>query len=186
MKKIFIALMAMISVAAYAQPKFAHVNSTELIQLMPEADAARSQMAATQKEAQTTFEEMYTEYTTKAQQYQQNVNTWTQTVRELKEKELTQIQQSLEEFNQSIQQELQQKQQELMAPIQQKVNETIQKLAKEGGYVFVFDVSTLLYVDDAQSTDLTPAARTILGIPEGRTLESLYAELQAQQQAAQQ
>ena len=182
MKRILIAVLAMVSVAGFAQPKFAHVNSNELVQLMPESDQARATMSSAQKEAQTTFEEMYREYTTKAQQYQQNVNTWTQTVRELKEKELTQIQQSLEEFNQSIQQELAQKQQELMAPIQKKVNETIQQLAKEGGYVFVFDIASLLYVDEAQSDDLTPKARTILGIPEGRTLESLYAELQAQQQ----
>ncbi|MBQ7195345.1 MAG: OmpH family outer membrane protein [Bacteroidales bacterium] len=182
MKRILIAVLALVSVAGFAQPKFAHVNSNELVQLMPESDQARATMASAQKEAQTTFEEMYKEYTTKAQQYQQNVGTWTQTVRELKEKELTQIQQSLEEFNQSIQQELAQKQQELMAPIQKKVNDTIQQLAKEGGYVFVFDVASLLYVDEAQSDNLTPKARTILGIPEGRTLESLYAELQAQQQ----
>ena len=182
MKKILlIVAVSLIGVAASAQ-KFAYVNFNELVQLMPESDQARATMSSAQKEAQTTFEEMYREYTTKAQQYQQNVNTWTQTVRELKEKELTQIQQSLEEFNQSIQQELAQKQQELMAPIQKKVNDTIQQLAKEGGYVFVFDIASLLYVDEAQSDDLTPKARTILGIPEGRTLESLYAELQAQQQ----
>ena len=33
--------------------------------------------------------------------------------------------------------------------------------------------------------NLTPEARTALGIPEGRTLETLQAELQAKAQAAQ-
>ena len=56
-------------------------------------------------------------------------------------------------------------------------------LAKQGGYVYVFDVGSLMYYDDAQSTDLTPLARKALGIADDRTLESLQAELQAQQQA---
>ena len=34
-------------------------------------------------------------------------------------------------------------------------------------------------------TDLTPEARKVLNIPEGRTLESLQAELQAQAQQTQ-
>ena len=50
--------------------------------------------------------------------------------------------------------------------------------------MYVFDRQSALYIDDTQSTDLTPAARKALGIAEDRTLESLQAELQAQ--AAQQ
>ena len=59
-------------------------------------------------------------------------------------------------------------------------------LAKKGGYVYVVDIQTLLYVDGTKSTDLTPAARKALNIPEGRTLEALYKELQERAQAAQQ
>ena len=184
MKKIlFIAAMALVSFTGFGQTKFAHVNMAELIQLMPEADSAREQMNVAQKEAQDTFQDIYAEYQSKAQKYQQNAATWNQTIKETKEKELTDIQQRLEEFNQSIQQELQQKQQELMAPIQQKAQEAVNKLAKDGGYVYVFDANTPLYVDVNQSTDLTPAARKALNIPDSRTLESLYAELQAQAQA---
>ena len=73
-----------------------------------------------------------------------------------------------------------------MAPIQQRAIEAVSKPAKAGGYVYVFEQSSILYVDPAQSTDLTPAARKALNIPEGRTLESLQQELQAQAQTAQQ
>ncbi|EJW93846.1 hypothetical protein EVA_18048, partial [gut metagenome] len=38
----------------------------------------------------------------------------------------------------------------------------------------------------AQSTDLTASARKVLNIPDGRTLETLQAELQAAAQAQQQ
>ena len=69
-----------------------------------------------------------------------------------------------------------------MAPIQQKAVEVVHKLAKECGFIYVFEEGSLLFVDEAQSVDLTPAARKALNIPEGRTLESLQQELQAKQQ----
>mgnify|MGYP004420894567 CR=1 FL=1 len=74
----------------------------------------------------------------------------------------------------------------LMAPIQKKASEVVNTLAKEGGYIYVFDVNTALYIDNAQSVDLTPAARKMLGIPEGRTLESLQQEMAAKATAEQQ
>ena len=186
MKKVLlIAAMALVSVAGFAQQKFAHVNFNELVYLMPEMDAAREQMNASQQEAADTYQAMVDEFNTKYSQYQQKVSTWTAAIRESKEKELAEIQQRIEEFNQSIQIELQQQQQDLTVPVQQKAQETVAKIAKDGGYIFVFDVASMLYIDEAQSVDLTPAARKALNIPEGRTLETLAAELQAQAQPAQ-
>ena len=181
MKRIIVIIaMAMLTVSAFAQQKFAHVNFSELVQLCPEADDARATMAASQKEVQATFNELVGEYNTKYEQYQSKASTWTASIRESKEKELVQIQQRIQEFQQSVDAELQQQQQSLMAPIYEKVNKTIQDLAQAGAYVYVFDVSTVIYVDATQSTDLTPEARKVLGIAEGRTLETLQEELQAQ------
>lgn len=182
MKKILlIASMAIASMTAFAQPKFAHVNFSELVQLMPEADQARATMAASSKEAQETYQAMEEEFTTKYQQYQQKAATWTPAIRETKEKELTEIQQRIQDAAQTFQAELQQQQQQLMAPIYKKAQDTVNSIAKEAGYIYVFDISAALYVDPEQSTDITPAARKALGIADDRTMESLQAELQAQQ-----
>ncbi len=187
MKKILlIAVTAFAAVSAFAQPKFAHVNTTELVQLCPEMDKARETMNAASQEAQETFNDMQTEFNTKLQAYQSKGSTWTAATRESKEKELTEIQQRIQEFSQTVQAELQAQQEQLMQPIYQKVNETIQDLAKKGGYIYVFDTQAVLYVDPAQSIDLTPDARKAMNIPADRTLEALAAELQAQQAAAQQ
>lgn len=185
MKKIIlIAAAAMAVFTASAQNlKFAHVNYQELVMLMPEADEARTQLNASQKEASETLQSMVDEGQTKYTQYQQKASTWTAAIRESKEKELNDIQQRIQEFQQNIQQELADLQDKLMAPIQQKAYEEVSKLAKAGGYVYVFDKSSVLYVDETQSTDLTPAARKALNIPDSKTIESLQAELQAQQQA---
>jgi hypothetical protein len=61
----------------------------------------------------------------------------------------------------------------------------IDDLAKAKGIAVVFEKNSLLYIDPAQGVDLTPEARAVLGIPEGRTLETLQQELQAKAQAAQ-
>lgn len=185
-RMMIVAAMALLSLAANAQElKFAHVNFTELVQLMPEMDEARKTSDTAALEAQETYQAMVEEFQSKYQQYEQKQATWTPAVRESKERELTEIQNRIQEFQAAIQQELQQQQQMLMAPIYQKAQETVNNLAKEKGFVYVFDVQTLLYVDSTKSTDLTPEARTALGIPADRTMESLQAELQAQAQAAQ-
>ena len=188
MKKIILIMAAaVLALSASAQNlKFAHVNFNELVMLMPEADAASSiwDLEASQKEAQETYQTMIEEYQTKAQKFQQNQATWTAAIKESKQKELTDISNRIQEFDQSIQQELQQQQAQLMAPIQQKAIDAVNNLAKEGGYIYVFEESSLLYIDKAQSTDLTPAARKALNIPDGRTLETLQQELQAKAQMA--
>ena len=67
----------------------------------------------------------------------------------------------------------------LMAPIYQKAQDVVRNLAKEKGVIYVFDAATLLYVDDVQSINLTPEARTALNIPADKTLESVMAARQA-------
>ena len=180
MKKIVLAAVAILAgFVLQAQPKFAHVNFSELVQLMPEADQARATMAASSKEAQETLQAMQEEINNKYSQYEQKVSTWSPAIRESKEKELTDLNRRAQEFYQNIQQELQQQQEQLMAPIYKKAQEALNDIAKEGGYVYVFDRQSILYIDETQSTDLTPVARKALGIAEDRTLESLQAELQA-------
>lgn len=183
MKRIFlVAVMSVICTAAFAQ-KFAHINSQEVFQLMPEMDEVRNQMDAIVKENQEVMKSMYDEYQTKIQTYQQKAATWTPSIKESKEKELMEMENRINETQQSMQQEMQAIQNNLTAPVMKKCQEIIEQLAKEGGYIYVFDSATALYIDPAQSTDLTPAARKALNIPADRTLETLQAELQAKQQA---
>ena len=87
---------------------------------------------------------------------------------------------------QTFQQEIQQKQNELMAPIYEKAQNTIKELAKGQALTAVFDASSALYFDEATTVDLTPAARKALNIAEGRTLQSLQEEIQAQAASQQQ
>ena len=187
MKKILlIAVAALFSVAVSAQDyKFGYVDFTELVQLMPEMDSARVQIDAAGAEAQETYQAMVEEYQSKGQQFQQKQASWTPAIRESKAAELQQIEYRIQEFQQAIQQDLQQLQATLQAPIYEKAQNAVNDLAKAKGIAVVFEKNSLLYVDPAQGIDLTPEARKVLGVPEGRTLETLQQELQAKAQAAQ-
>ena len=92
------------------------------------------------------------------------------------------IQTRVQEFQQAIQQDMNQLQTTLMAPIYQKAQDTVRTLAEAKGVIYVFDSSTLLYVDSAQSIDITSEARAALGIPADKTLESVMAARQAASQ----
>ena len=119
MKKIIlIAAMALMSVAAMAQDfKFGYVDFNELIMLMPEMDEARAALEENQKTNEEILMAMYQEYQSKMQAYEKNSATWTQAVREMKEKEIMQLEQNLQQNQQVLQQEIQQLQQSLQAPI---------------------------------------------------------------------
>ena len=187
MKKLFlIAAMAVVSFAATAQDlKFGYVNYSELVQLMPDMDTVREQLEAQEKETYETLGAMYEEYQTKAQQFQQKESTWTPAIRDSKLKELQEIETRFQESQQIFQQELQQMQQMLQAPVMEKAQNTVIELAKAKGLAFVFEETQMLYIDPAQGVNLTVEARAALNIPEGRTLETLQAELQAKALAAQ-
>ena len=188
MKRILlIAAVTLMSVAASAQDfKWAYVDFNEIVMLMPEMDEARATMEENQKTNEEILVAMYEEYQTKMQQYQQKAESWTPAIRESKEKEIMEIQARFEQTQQSLQQEIQQLQQSLQAPIVEKANKVINDLAKAKGVAAVFEKASFLYVDEAQLIDLTPEARVALNIPEGRTLETLQAEMMAKAQAAQQ
>ena len=185
-KMIIIAAMALMSIAATAQEtKFAFVDFNEVIMLMPEMDQARATLEENQATNNEILQAMYEEYQTKMQQYQQKAESWTPAIRQSKESEIMEIQSRLEQTQQSLQQELSELEQSLQAPIYEKAQNVVNDLAKAKGVAAVFEKSSLLYIDPAQLVDLTPEARTALNIPEGRTLETLRAEMMAKAQAAQ-
>jgi outer membrane protein len=160
-------VMVMFSSSLFAQ-KFGRINSQEIIANMAETKEAQTQLEAFATELQAQMESIQVEFNTKFQEYQKGAATMSDSVKQIKEKELTEIQTRLRDFEQMAQQDIQKKQMELFQPIQEKAVNAINEVAKAGGYVFVYDVisGSMAYVDEATVTDLGPAVRTKLGITE--------------------
>ena len=152
----------MFSTSLFAQ-KIGRINSQDVVVNMAEFKQAQTQIEALAKDLQAQAETIQVEMNNKLQEYQKGAETMTDAVRQLKEKELTDLNTRLQEFNQVAQQELQKKEQELMEPIIKKANEAISEVAKAGGYAVIMETGSMVYFDEAQVKDITPEVKTKLG-----------------------
>ncbi|HLN21416.1 MAG TPA: OmpH family outer membrane protein [Bacteroidales bacterium] len=146
--------------------KFAHINSDELIQALPEFDSARVQLDNYQKELYNALELMSVEMNNASEKYQKESKTYTEVVRQNKEQELIDMNRRIQEFQTNAQTQLQEKQNTLFQPIYAKVDKAIKDVGKENGFIYVFDVArgSLLYFDETKSTNIMALAKTKLGI----------------------
>ena len=152
----------MFSTSLFAQ-KIGRISSQEVVVNMAEYKEAQTQLEALAKDLQAQMETIQVEMNTKIQEYQKGAETMTDAVRQLKEKELNDLNTRLQEFNQVAQQELQKKEQELMEPIIKKANEAITEVSKAGGYTVIFETGQMIYFDEAQVKDITAEVKAKLG-----------------------
>ncbi|MHC1702662.1 MAG: OmpH family outer membrane protein [Tenuifilaceae bacterium] len=145
--------------------KFGHINSQELIIAMPERDSAEAKLKRYAQELQDQIETLQVEFNKKYQDYLQKKATFTDAIREMKEKELNDLQTRSQEFEQTAQQDYQRQQGELMRPIMEKADAAIKKIAKANGFTYVFDIGAggVVYFSE-QSTDILPLVKKELGI----------------------
>ncbi|MBQ2008858.1 MAG: OmpH family outer membrane protein [Alistipes sp.] len=153
----------MFSTSLFAQ-KIGYVNTDEIITNMKETQDAYTQLEAYAKDLQAQMETIQVEFNNKLQEYQNATETMTDAVRQLKEKELTDLNTRIQEFQQVAQQDLQKKENELLAPIYEKVKNTIDEVAKAGGYTIILPGNALIYVDAAQVKDIASDVKAKLGI----------------------
>lgn len=151
----------------YAQkaPKFAHIASQKLIESMPERDSALEKLKAYEREIMDQMDQLQVEVNRKYQDYVQNRDKLTPALREVKERELTELQQRAQEYQMAAQKDFQDMQAKLMEPIITKANAAIEKVGKEIGCIYVFDQSlgAILYVS-SESIDILPMVQKELGI----------------------
>ena len=152
----------MFSTSLFAQ-KIGRINSQDVVINMAEFKQAQTQIETLAKDLQAQAETIQVELNNKFQEYQKGMETMTDAVRQLKEKELNDLSTRLQEFQQVAQQELQKKEQELMEPIIKKANEAIAEVAKAGGYTVILEVGSMVYYDDAAVVDITAEVKTKLG-----------------------
>lgn len=172
MKKFISIAVLMIVVAlagksAMAQNfKFGHINSDELIQLMPEYDSATVKLEKFRKELINALELMSVEFNNKNDAYQKDMKNLSDIVKQTKEQELVDMQKRIQDFQNNAQTQLQNKQSEVFQPIYAKVDKAIKDVGKENGFLYVFDIAkgALLYYDETKSTNVLSLVKTKLGL----------------------
>lgn len=165
MKKLLIALFTIaIAAPTFAQQKFGHIDSSALLELMPEKSAAEKELEAFAKEFESALQEMAKEYESKIQSFQANEKSMVETVRNTKMREIADLERRIQEFQQQAQEEVGKKEQEVLTPIIDKARKAIDDVASEKGYTYVFDSSlgVLLYADDSE--DIMADVKAKLGL----------------------
>jgi outer membrane protein len=165
-KAVIILFLVVFTTASFAQvkQKFGHIDSNELLKLMPGRDSATAKITAYSKTLETQLKGMQNELETKYQDYQGNEKNYTDLIKQTKQKELQDIQARIEAFQQSAQDDLEKKQNELLKPIIDKAKAAIEKVAKDNQFTYIFDagLGVLLYTDPTQ--DILPLVKKELGL----------------------
>jgi len=170
MKKVvlFLAIGLLVVKSSSAQTpalKIAFINSAVLLNSMPEKAKADSALAKYAKTFQDQIEMMGKEYQSKAEEFQKTGAAMSDAVKEVKMKEIQDLQNRIESTQQSAQEKLQQKKQDVYNPILDKADKAIKEVAKEKGYDFIFDQGSqgaMVFAKD--SYDITPVVKAKLGI----------------------
>lgn len=170
LKLTLVAAIMLCSTTAFAQ-KFGRVDLAAIIPNMPEFKEAQTNLETYGKDLQDQLEQIQVEFNTKLAEYEKNATTYTDSVRQLKESELGQLQQRFNDFQQIAQQDIQKKEQEIMTPVYEKANAAIETVSKAGGYIVVFSTTNdiassagLAYFDKEALTDITAEVKASLGI----------------------
>ena len=165
MKKFRILLVVAIITLGFntiqAQTKVAHINTDLLLSLMPESKALTAELEKLGKtyEAELKAEEAKLE--AKLKKYDAEAASQTDEVNQQRGAEVQQDQQSLYSASQVAREEINKKRNEKLKPILEKAKKAIEEIAKEQGFTYVLDASSLIV---ANGTDLLPAVKSKLGI----------------------
>ncbi len=169
MLKKLILLVLFVAPFSLCAQKFAHYDLQNIVESMPEYKKAQTELETLGKQYQNELESMQKELQTKAEKYQkEDTDATPQNIKERHQQELQEMYQKLQQAQQDNTEAFQKAQQTKMQPITKKVLDTVSAVAKEGGYVYVFDKSVAqsgtMVINESLSTDVTNQVLGKLGI----------------------
>lgn len=169
MKKSLILLFAAMlafSASAFAQKtvKLGHINSSDLMQIMPGKDSAQAAFEAEVKILDGELKAMQEELEKKLNDYQERKSQMTELIRSTKEQELNDLNQRIQVYQQNAQKKLQEKEAELLQPIIDRAKQAISDVAKENGYTYIFDTSAGAVLYQQDSDDILNLVKKKLGL----------------------
>ncbi len=165
-KKFFaVALIALASVTTFAQ-KFGSINSADIMQIMPERQAAETELQTLQSQYQEELNYMKDEYEKKVEDYKKQRETLPDNIRQRREQEIMDSEDKINEYLQNCDRNINEKAAQLQNDIVTKLMKAIQAVGEEGAYVCIFDIAngSVPFVSSTLTTDVTEAVKAKLGI----------------------
>ena len=169
LKKIALVMLLALPMGVFAQNlKFGHINAQEIVSAMPEFAKAQSDIEALDKQLTSELQRTQEEFNKKYQEFQQAIakDSLPANIAERRQKELQDMMQRQEQFQQDAQQQMAKAQNDAMAPIYQKLDNAIKAVGAAEGVIYIFDLArtSIPYVNESQSINLTNKVKANLGI----------------------
>ena len=164
-KKIALILLLIAPMSLFAQ-KFGHIKSQEILTAMPEYTKAQTDIQTMQQQYDDEMKRLGEELNKKFTAYQQEQANLPKNILERRQNELQQLNDRAMQMAQDAQRELEKSWMEMLQPIAKKIDDAIKAVGQEGGYVYIFDLSStqIPYVSETLSTDVTSIVKSKLGI----------------------
>ena len=144
--------------------KFGHINSTQLLSLMPETKNADSTLQKFGASLESQLKTMTAEYQNKIADFKTKEASMADPIRDAKMKEISDLEERIQAFQESAQSSMQKKKEELYSPIIKKAEDAINQIAKEKSYSYIFDTSVGAVLFAQDSDDILPIVKTKLGL----------------------
>ena len=146
--------------------KFGHFNAQEILAVMPETQKAQTDIDTMRKQYEDEIKRTEDEVNKKFAAYQQEQANLPKNIQERRQKELQDLAEKGMQYQRDAQQELERSWMEMLEPIYKKLNDAVKAVGDEGGYVYLFDISTtqIPYVNETLSTNVSAAIKAKLGI----------------------
>jgi len=139
-----VAVLAVAAGSLSAQTMVGYINSEAIMQALPEAIDAQRSLDAMVTQWEGELQKMQAEWKKKFDEYDRKKLILTEQTRAETERQLRELDQNITDYrNKKFGQngELFQKQNEVMKPIQNKMFQVLEDIAKEDGYDYIFDKS---------------------------------------------
>jgi len=152
------------SLNAQTKSKFGHIDSQALLEVMPEKAAADKKLEEFAATLEKQLGAMSSEWESKVQDYRANEAVMSDIIAQTKAEEIQNLEQRIQAFQQNAQQRLAKEEASVYQPILDKAKASIEKVAEENGFTYVFDTSSGSLLYQPESDDILPLVKADLGI----------------------
>lgn len=169
-KKFFISLSTLIlmlcsAVSAQNIPVIAYVNTTELIEAVPEKAQATQKLTALSDSYKAELQLIQNEYNKKYSDFITYQSSLAENIKLRRMQELTDLENKMQEFMKVAQKDIEEQEKILLEPIQQKVKQAIQAVGTEQNFTVIYDTAdpAILFVTPT-AVNATPLVKAKLKI----------------------
>ncbi len=165
-KIICITIYTFFSITSFAQNKLGHINTSDIIQSMPEYGKAKQDIKTLEDKLTTELNLMQQELQKKIEELNQLPENTAIIIKQKKENEISEMKGKINQAYEDSQNTLNKTATEKMQSISYSVKEAIKKVGQKEGFLYIIDIANnnLLYYSPTYSIDITTQVKSALGL----------------------